>query len=170
MRGAGGRKTFSKKYEKENIPLGSGCAGSSAREFRVSRQPPARPPAGRSPGEPPSPSSAAACWAASVGRSASPPPPVHPPAPRGVGGAASGRGLSGRPQPFLAPAAPRRRRLHNSAPGGFGSRRGCALRPHRAAGAAASNATCGVLPPAAVTLHQPERGLFLFRNQQPECL
>lgn len=55
MRGAGGRKTFSKKYEKENIPLGSGCAGSSAREFRVSRQPPARPPPAAARVSPPAP-------------------------------------------------------------------------------------------------------------------
>lgn len=33
----GGKKNILKKYWKENIPLGGGCAGNSAREFRVPR-------------------------------------------------------------------------------------------------------------------------------------
>lgn len=128
----GGKKNILKKILKRKHPTWQRVRGKFS--ARVPGFPPAAspPPAGRSPGEPPSPSSAAACWAASVGRSASPPPPVHPPAPRGLGGAASGRGLPGRPQPALAPAAPRRRRLHNSAPGGFGSRRGPAPSAHTA--------------------------------------
>lgn len=39
-RGKAKKKNSRKKYQKENIPLGSECAGSSAREFRRPRPPP----------------------------------------------------------------------------------------------------------------------------------
>lgn len=124
MRGAGGR-TFSKNIKKKTSHLAAGAreVQRASSGFPASRQP--APPAGRSPGEPPAPARPQPAGPRVRGSVRFPLPPlVHPQALRRVGPAESGRGLPGRPRPALAPAAPWPRRSQNSAPGGFGSRRG----------------------------------------------
>lgn len=98
MRGEGKQKNSLKKYQKENIPLGSECPGSSAREFRVPCPPP--PAAAR---VSPQPLLGAACRAVSVGLSiglsASPSPVRRSRVARGCSGSVVAAPLQGSRRP-----------------------------------------------------------------------
>lgn len=163
MRGAGGKKNILKIYWKENIPLGGGCAGSSAREFRVPR--PHSPRALRPlPREPPTPARPRPCvWSPCT----SAPGPFYP-------GhlAVSAARVAGLVRTPAAPVLPGRDPAASPTehdPGRVRVSPGPRARlPRHAFWAAASNATCGALSPGGCNLNQ-EWDLFLLRNQLPEC-
>lgn len=164
----GKAKKQSQKISKRKHPTWQRVRGKFS--ARVPGFPPA--PAGRSPGEPPAPARRRLPGRVplSVHRPVRlPTPPSAVPGLRGAAVGAWWRRLCRAPADRVASAALWLRRLQNPA-------RRCRTGPDpaplptlRAPGPPPPRPLVEFFP-AAVTLNQPECGLFLFRNQPPDCL